>query len=375
MTRTAAIIPAGGLSSRLEPGFKPLADLGGATLLERCALALRAAGVERILVVAGHRAGEARAEAERLGLGCVENPDYERGMFTSVRAGLAGLAALPQGLDRAFVLPVDIPLVRPHTLRALLGAADEGPEAVLHPVFAGQRGHPPLIPAAFFPDILAWDGTGGLAGALERLPAREVPVADRNIHFDVDTPQDLAEARRRAQRQGIPTPQEAVALLELHGAGERGLAHGRGVAIAALALARALAAGGLELDLELVESAALLHDIAKAQPRHEAAGAALLEELGYGPLAQIVAVHRDIPPEQAPRITERELVYLADKLVWGSTRVSVETRFQQKLDFFAHAPEVCEAIRRRLLHALAMRERVERAVGRPLDEILARHPQ
>lgn len=388
MRNIGAVVLAAGLSSRLAAAgeFKPLTRLAGPgeageqagqTLLERAAVLFRAAGVADILVVAGHRAGETRAEAERLGLASVENPDHARGMFTSVCAGLAALLQQPGEVQAAFVLPVDIPLVRPHTLRALLEEPGAGRETVLHPAFpsrGGRRGHPPLIPARFFPSILAWaksdQDTGGLAGALARLPAREVAVADRNIHFDVDTPEDLQEARRRAARLDIPTPEEAVALMELCGAGERGLAHGRGVAQAALAMARALMARGAALDLELVESAALLHDMAKGQPGHERAGAAQLEALGYGPVARIVAAHRDIAPDQAPQITERELVYLADKLVRGSTRVSVEARFRQKLELFAHDAEACAAIRRRLANALAMRERVETAAGARLDELV-----
>lgn len=371
MTGTAAIILAAGLSSRLAPEFKPLTDLGGQTLLERCAQAFRAAGVADILCVCGHRAGEVQAEAARLGLSCVVNPEYASGMFTSVRAGVG---ALPPGVDAFFVLPVDTPLIRPDTLRALLAHSAEAPSAVLHPVFEGLRGHPPLVAARHGAEILAWNGADGLLGALEdlerRFGAAEVPVADRNIHFDVDTPEGLAEARRRWARRGIPTRAEALALLRLNNAGERGLGHAQGVAAVSLAMARALIAKGAALDLELTESAALLHDIAKGQPKHEAAGAALLEGLGFGPVARIVEAHRDIPPAEAPQITERELVYLADKLVWGSQCVSVEARFGQKLDAFARDAEACAAIRRRQANALDMRRRVEQAAGARLAEIL-----
>lgn len=380
--RLGALILAAGLSSRLAPAgeFKPLADLCGATLLSRCAEGFRAAGVGELLCVCGHRAGEVRAEATRLGLACVDNPRFAEGMFTSVQAGLA---ALPPEWDACFVLPVDIPLVRPATLRQLLERFREAPAAVLHPVFAGRRGHPPLIAARHRADILAWNGARGLWGALEnlerRLAASELPVADAGIHFDVDRPEDLVEARRRWERRDIPTRAEALALLGIHNAGERGLGHARGVADAALAMARALNARGAALDLELTESAALLHDIAKGQKRHEQAGAELLEGLGFGPVARIVAAHRDIAPEAAPDdapddakgITERELVYLADKLVWGSRRVRVEERFQQKLDAFADDGDACAAIRRRLGNALLMQRRVEAAAGATLAEILA----
>lgn len=390
--RTAAVILAAGLSSRLGE-FKPLVRLGDATLLERAALLLRQSGAEEILAVAGHRAPETLAEAERLGIRAVANPEYATGMFSSVLAGLRAVAALRPQPDALFILPVDIPLVRPHTLRLLLerfAACRDGlpahTPAVLHPVFLGQRGHPPLINARHLPELLAWGGDDGLRGGLNALEQRhgavEVPVADENILFDVDDQPALAEARRRLARRGIPTPQEALALLALHNAGERGLAHGRGVAEAALALARALEdnrtradfAPNLNpapgLDFELIEAAALLHDIAKGQPRHEAAGAALLDSLGFHAVARIVAGHRDIAPETAPRLTERELVYFADKLVRGSTRVPVRARFGQKLELFAHDPEATAAIRRRLANALDMQQRIEAAAGAPLHRLV-----
>lgn len=371
MTRAAGLILAAGLSSRLAPEFKPLADLGGASLLARCAGTFRAAGVTDLLCVCGHRSKDVRAEALRLDLPCVDNPDYAQGMFTSARAGLA---AIPREIEAVFLLPVDIPLVRPAVARALLERFAEAPAAVLHPVFEGLRGHPPLVAAWHLPRILAWSGPNGLRGALEDLERRfhvdEVAVADGNIHFDVDTPADLIEARRRLARRDIPTPGEALALLRLHGVGERGLAHARGVAQAALAMARALDVKGLRLDAELVESAALLHDIAKGQKFHEQAGGALLAALGYEAAARIVAAHRDIAPADAPEITERELVYLADKLVRGGQRVGVEARFGQKLDVYAHDPEACAAIRRRLANALDMRRRVETAAGVSLERML-----
>ncbi|SNS10183.1 CTP:molybdopterin cytidylyltransferase MocA [Humidesulfovibrio mexicanus] len=381
--RAAALILAAGLSSRLG-AFKPLEKIGGLSLLARVADLFRQAGVADVLAVAGHCAEETLAEAARLGIRGVANPDYERGMFTSVAAGLRHLtsaAAMPP--DALFVLPVDIPLVRPHTLRLLLdrfaASASASSPAVLHPFFAGLRGHPPLIRAAHLPDILAWTGPGGLRGALERLEAshgaEDVPVADGCIHFDIDTPADLDTARLLLARRDIPTPVEAEALLRLYDTCGRGLGHGRGVADAALAMAGALAATGVALDLELVESAALVHDIAKGRPRHEAAGAALLDSLGFGRVARIVEVHRDIAPDAAPRIAERELVYLADKLVRGATPVSISARFQEKLDRYAQDPEACAAIRRRLGNALDMARRIEAAAGAPLHRIVPGVPE
>jgi len=364
--KLAAIVLAAGKSTRL-PRFKPLLRLGGLTLLARAAGLLRQAGLDEIVAVSGHRADEVQAEAGALGLCPVFNANFEAGMFSSVRAGLQ---ALPDGLDGAFMLPVDIPLLRPATLRTLAERFRQtGAEALL-PTFQGQPGHPPLIAASSFPQILAWDGAGGLARALATLRCERLPVADQEILYDIDDEAALSGAEARLARLPEPSPAEALALLELHGVGERGLAHGRGVAEAALLLARALNARGAGLDLELIEAAALLHDIAKGQPRHEQAGARLLDGLGFPRTAGIVAAHRDIDPAQVERLGERELVYLADKLVRGPERIGVARRFQEKLERFGQDPEAMRAIRQRLAHARAMLALVERAAGQSLAEML-----
>ncbi|WP_243360211.1 DVU_1551 family NTP transferase [Fundidesulfovibrio terrae] len=369
--RVAALVPAAGLSSRMD-GFKPLLPLRGSTVLGCVTRSLREAGVEDILAVAGHKAGEVYAEAARLQIGCVVNREYEQGMFSSI---LTGIAALPGGVDAVLVLPVDIPLVRPQTIRSLLDRFGDRP--IAYPTFLGERGHPPLIRSDCLPFISSWKEDGGLRATLseleKRLGADETPVADANILFDLDTPQNYREALRRVRRRGRPTPGEAQALLEIHCVNERGLAHAHAVARIALALATALnEARGWPLDMDLTQAAALLHDIAKKRKNHEAEGGRILDAAGFPDAARIVEAHRDLSiPDIAP-ITEREVVYLADKLVCCDSPVSVHRRFQEKLDRFGHDPEAFTAISGRRDRALAMLARVERESGLGIKAILER---
>lgn len=366
MNTFAAVVLCAGKSSRL-PRFKPLLKLGGHTLIALAARLFRNAGFTEIIAVTGCRAQEVAAEASANGMRPVFNAHHEAGMFSSA---VAGLAALRPGFDAVCILPVDIPLVRTSTVRTLTGAFGTTDAQVLLPEFRGEPGHPPLIQALAVPSVIEWKGPDGLAGALAALRCEHVPVADAQILFDVDHEAAFAEAQTRFARLDIPTRQEALALLDLHNAGERGHGHGRGVADAALALARALNAHGYTLDLELIEAAALLHDIAKGQPRHEKAGGELLAQLGFPRVAEIVAAHRDIDPAGLAAPTERELVYLADKLVRGAQRVPIQQRFQEKLDAFAHDADACQAIRARRAHALAMQKLVEDCAGKTLDDIL-----
>ncbi len=363
--RFAAVILAAGYSSRIG-GFKPLMELGRQSLIARCAGVFRRAGIDDIVVISGHRREEVEAEAARLGLSCIHNPDFDRGMYSSVCTAAANLAEV----DGFFMLPVDIPLIRPATIAAL-SAAFAG-RAVVYPSFAGLRGHPPLIPAHLIPAILAHDGRGGLKALLaqqEHRDATDVKVWDQGILMDSDTPEDFAVLTRRVTRQAIGETAEALALAKL-AMPEKGVAHGLAVARIARALGQALNCHGCRLDMDLLHNAALLHDIGKGRPRHEAWGAELLAGLGLEELAEIVAAHRDARPPVAGRLGEKEVVCLADKLVRGTLPVSVQRRFAEKLDINGQDREECRAIRSRLGNALALQSLLEKAVGRSIGEIL-----
>lgn len=369
--RIGALVLAAGISSRMDD-FKPLMHLRDSTVLGWVTRTLRKAGVEDILVVAGHKAGEVYAEAARLSIHCVVNRDFEQGMFSSV---LTGIASLPPDIDAVLALPVDIPLVRFQTIRALIEGF--GGQPILYPTFLGDRGQPPIIAANCLPYISAWTGDSGLRGALQDmeklLGADELPVADANILFDLDTPLDYREALRRVRRLGRPTPDEARALLEIVCVNGRGLAHAQAVARIALALASALNdTRGWPLDMDLTQSAALLHDIAKRRKNHEAEGGRLLDSFGFPDAARIVETHRDVSIPDITPITEREVVYLADKLVSGDWPMSIRRRFQEKLDRFGNDPRVFAAISGRRDRALAMLERVERETGMRIKDILER---
>ncbi len=366
--KISAVILAAGFSSRMGD-FKPLMDLAGRSVLAHSVQNFRDAGVRDILAVTGHRAQEVRAEAERLGISSMYNARHEQGMFSSVCVALPSVFGQSplSGPDAFFILPVDVPLVRPSTIAALIEAYDG---RIAYPCFEGERGHPPLIPAGLIPKILNHDGQGGLKSLLETCPSLDVPVWDRGVLVDADTPGDFSALVRRAGQLQVGERAEALALANLL-MPERGVAHGLAVARVALRLGEELNRHGGALDLDLIHNAALLHDVAKGEAGHEARGGELLTRLGLPGLTEIVASHRDVPPPASGVLTEKEMVCLADKLVRCDRRVAVEERFGEKLALYAHDPEACRRIRGRMRNALGVRDMVEAACGRGVEEILA----
>lgn len=122
----------------------------------------------------------------------------------------------------------------------------------------------------------------------------------------------------------FPGARERNALLARCKTPEAVQAHCCAVAIQAQRLA-ACAPAEERLDRELLQAAALLHDLCRTSGRdHPAQAATLLEQEGYPKLAAVIAQHHDLGPEPSP---EAELLYLADKLVAGTEPVCLAQRF------------------------------------------------
>jgi Uncharacterized MobA-related protein len=372
----AGLVLAGGMARRMG-ACKVLLPVAGCGALEQLVSRMRAGGVGRIVVVTGGYADRTRAEALRLGCTPAHNPDYETGMFSSV---LAGVRALPPDADAFFLIPGDTPLVKPATYRMLIDAFDappddEAPDAV-HPEFCGERGHPPLIRGELAAKVLSWGGMDGMRGFLEaHAPRRRtVAVADRAVLLDMDTPEDYETLQRYAQTEWYPDPGECAALWDIAGTPVKVRAHMRAVASCAERVAGALVERGCTLNVPMLASAALLHDIAKGSPEHERVGARYLDKAGYEQVAQLVAAHTDLPgglgPEDSPP-NEAELLYLCDKLLDGTAFLTPEARMEQMEARFPAGSTARNAARARLHKAAVLRDRVEALLGSTLTEALA----
>ena len=380
MERLAAIVLAAGRSSRMGD-LKPLREVEGRTLLEWAAGAFSGAGVDDIVVVTGHHGDEVAAVAARAGAVAVVNPGFDDGMFSSVRAGVE---ALDPGVERFFLLPADVPLVRPETIGRLAragrrqiggdGGVATAPE-VLYPAVAGVTGHPPLLAASLRAEILACGSAGqdgGLRALLMGHIARStiVEVDDHGVLLDADTPEDLVLLRARAAGEGLPDEARCLDLLVENQVSERRLAHSRAVAAVALALAAALNERGQHLCEPLVLAGGLVHDVARSQLRHPDAGADLLEGLGYPRVAAVVRQHMELPRGTGEDVDEAQVVFLADKLVQGDRRVGLQERFAVRLVRHRGDPDALAAVRRRKAQAEAVLANVETLLGRPLDDVL-----
>ena len=371
MPKVSAIVLAAGFSSRMGE-FKPLLPLAGTSTIGRVTVALRQAGVEDVIVVTGYRAAELLPELTRYRLRHTMNDSYAAGMYSSVQSGVQALAA-----DTAafFLWPVDVPLVRSHSLRLLLRDFHQHGAAVTYPTFRGERGHPPLIAASLIPLIRTQERPEGLRGLLaeQETVARDVAVVDEGVVADMDTPEDYSKLKEWADNRGIPTPAECEEILSRWHTSAEVIRHSRLVAKVACEIAAALNRTGMALNLAWVGAAGLLHDMAKAKVRrnHARIGARILCSLGFPAVAGSVAMHMDFDYELGEPLNETAVVYLADKLVQGDRLVTIDERFVPAWMKYPPGHELYPLIFHRFIVAKTILSGVEEKIGAPVATILS----
>jgi len=190
----SAILLAAGAGSRFGGG-KLLAPYGGRPLIESSLANLAGAPVDETLVVVGDDAERLRPLVEPYGVRVVENPGWEEGQSTSVRAGLL---ALGPEVGAAVVLLADQPLVGPGAVGRLVAAFEEGARVAVA-TYGGERRNPVLFSREVWPLLMhELAGDEGARAVLRRHPhlVREVPCDGVGDPADVDTVEDLRALER-----------------------------------------------------------------------------------------------------------------------------------------------------------------------------------
>lgn len=111
---------------------------------------------------------------------------------------IAAAVRATRGAAGWLVLPGDLPLINPNTLRRVAQALTAS--AVVIPVYQGVRGHPVGFSKQCGPQLLALRGDKGAAGVLRSYDLRELTVDDAGCITDIDTVEALEAAERRLLR-------------------------------------------------------------------------------------------------------------------------------------------------------------------------------
>ena len=189
----AIVVLAAGAGSRYRGTRHKLSEmLGGETVLVRTLRNAIASDMAVVLVVSEALIGAAKGLVAPADMVVVE-PRQQTGwgMGDSIAAGVSIHASASGWL----VLPGDMPLVQPSSLRAVADALDQQP--IAYAQHRGRRGHPVGFGAELFSELMMLKGDEGARRLLARYPTAAVELDDAGVLFDIDTVDDLAVAQRR----------------------------------------------------------------------------------------------------------------------------------------------------------------------------------
>ena len=202
MARVGAVILAAGQSSRFRAAggqdlTKLVAKLDGKPIVRRVVEAALTTKARPVILVTGYARDSVEAAVAHLDISVAFNPEFASGLASSLRIGLT---AMPPDVAGALVLLGDMPWIEPRLADALIDAflARQGALAAVLSR-EGRRGNPVLLSQGLFEAAMRLAGDEGarrLIGALSASELVEVETPDTGVTFDIDTPEDLAAARR-----------------------------------------------------------------------------------------------------------------------------------------------------------------------------------
>ncbi len=196
-----AVILAAGESRRMGSQNKLLLPFKGKTIVEHVVDHVLESAAAEVIVVLGHEADRIREQLKIKPVRFAMNHEFQLGMTTSIRAGVAAASPNAEGF---MICLSDLPFITAQEftqlIRAFEAAHANSEKQIVVPVHQGRRGNPVIFSARFKDEILAHKGLQGCKGLIKERPDKvlEVEVLSKNALQDIDTPEDYCAIAQAA---------------------------------------------------------------------------------------------------------------------------------------------------------------------------------
>jgi molybdenum cofactor cytidylyltransferase len=187
--RVAAVVLAAGGSTRFGKP-KQFALFEGETFVRRIVRAAIEAGCAPVVVVTGEDSAQITSELTGLTVTIAMNPDWQRGLGSSIVVGIRHTMNLAADLDAALLLTCDQPFVTVAVLAQLIQLRLTSRKPIVASAYAGTIGIPALFDRSCFPDLLRLNGDSGAKGIILARPHDVVSFDFPAGGIDIDTAAD-----------------------------------------------------------------------------------------------------------------------------------------------------------------------------------------
>ncbi|MEG0829085.1 MAG: HDIG domain-containing protein [Anaerovoracaceae bacterium] len=174
-------------------------------------------------------------------------------------------------------------------------------------------------------------------------------------------------------KENHPTRDECLKLLKEYNTPIHVINHCKAVAHVAMVMGNELNRNGFKLNLDLIQGAGLLHDIARVEDEHWKIGSKIAESLGYTQEAHIIGVHMTYSPfSSIESINETDLVCLGDRVIKEDAYVGLDERMEyiiQKAKNKGHKDAIARILEKKK-EAEGLIDGIEKTIGMSLDELM-----
>lgn len=191
MTTGLILLAAGGSARLGRP--KQLLSYRGRTLLRHAAETACDSKCRPIVIVLGAQAKHLSSELIGLDVGIAENPEWQLGLGSSIRAGLSALEVKDGELSGVVLMLCDQPFLTADFLNRLTDSHQASHSLIVAAEYASTRGVPAFFHRSLFPELLALPPEQGAKPIILRHASETTALPLSVGTIDIDTEADYAK--------------------------------------------------------------------------------------------------------------------------------------------------------------------------------------
>ncbi len=183
------IILAAGASVRMGKP-KQLLKFSGETLLRRAVRTGKSSECRPVVVVLGANFDLVKKEIDGIGVEIVKNAEWDKGMSSSIKAGLERILEINGEIAGIIVTVCDQPFVSAEIIKCLIETHRKTDSLIVASEYSKTLGVPAFFGKKVFPLIFEIQDAGGAKKIIEQFPAETSVISFEMGEIDVDTPDD-----------------------------------------------------------------------------------------------------------------------------------------------------------------------------------------
>ena len=178
---------------------------------------------------------------------------------------------------------------------------------------------------------------------------------------------------KKYDKSFCPNKEECYEILREYGTPEHVIRHSEAVAKVSIAIGKELISKGLKININLIESASYLHDIARTKSKHDMVGAKYLYEIGLIDISEVIKDHTfHRISDDISTLNETDILCIADRMVIEDKFAGPRNRMKYIIDkaVLKFGEEKREELELNLESFVKFTEGLENYIGKKIIDII-----